>query len=224
MGWVGRWGTATPTPMLTETLLTLTQILASTYPVGAFAYSHGLERLATDGTITPDRLGDWLTDVLDHGAGRADAILLALAATTDAATDLNDYALALAPTRERRQETLHQGAAFAATTRAVWGIDVADMAYPVAVGRAARLLDLPSEPVTAVWLQGVAANLIQCALRLMPLGQTAGQRILHDLTPLIGRIAAEAQHAALDDIGSAAFVTDIGSMRHETQYSRIFRS
>lgn len=220
-----RWGMITAIPMRDADLLTLTQWLSPAYPVGAFAWSHGLEQAVACGNVDDaDQLADWLAAVITHGAGRSDAILLVQGHGSADIASLADLAAALAPSRERRMETLQQGAAFAATTRAVWGLDVPDMAYPVAVGRAAGLMGLPVVPTTQVWLQAFASNLVQAAQRLMPLGQTAGQRVLAGLTPLIIRQATIAAESGLDDIGSATFAVDIASMQHETQYSRIFRS
>ncbi len=206
-------------------LLTLTQWLSPAYPVGAFAWSHGLEAAVARGDVRDaDDLQAWLLAVLEQGAGRTDAILLCEAYRAEDVTPVAELAAALAPSRERRMETLQQGAAFAATTRAVWGFDLPDMAYPVAVGRAAALAEMPLLPVTQVWLQAFLGNLVQAAQRLMPLGQTVGQRILADITPAIIAIAETAQTATLDDIGSATFAVDTASMQHETQNSRIFRS
>ena len=206
-------------------LLTLTQWLSPAYPVGAFAWSHGLEAAVARGDVRDaDDLQAWLLAVLEQGAGRTDAILLCEAYRAEDVTPVAELAAALAPSRERRMETLQQGAAFAATTRAVWGFDLPDMAYPVAVGRAAALAEMPLLPVTQVWLQAFLGNLVQAAQRLMPLGQTVGQRILADITPAIIAIAETAQTATLDDIGSATFAVDTASMQHETQTSRIFRS
>lgn len=211
--------------MHTDHLLTLTHWLSPAYPVGAFAWSHGLERAVTRGDVRNSaELTDWLRAVLENGAGWSDAILLCAAHNADDVTAIAELAAALAPSRERRMETLQQGAAFAATTRAVWELDVPDMAYPVAVGRAAGLMGLPMVPTTQVWLQTFASNLVQAAQRLMPLGQTEGQRVLAGLSPLCGRIGEMAAQASLDEIGSATFAVDIASMQHETQYSRIFRS
>ncbi len=225
MAMAARWVTTTAIPMRDAHLLTLAQWLSPAYPVGAFAWSHGLERTIGRGDVRDGAaLADWLTDVLDHGAGRSDAILLCAAHAADDMAPVAELAAVLAPSRERRMETLQQGAAFAATTRAVWGIDLPDMAYPVAVGRAARLMDLPVQPVAQLWLQSFASNLVQAAQRLMPLGQTEAQRILAGLAPLCIRIGAEATVASLDDIGSAVFAVDTASMQHTTQYSRIFRS
>jgi urease accessory protein len=211
--------------MLDAHLLTLAQWLSPAYPVGAFAWSHGLERTIGRGDVQDGAaLAAWLSDVLEHGAGRSDVILLCAAHATEDVAPVAELAAALAPSRERRMETLQQGAAFAATTRAVWDLDLPDMAYPVAVGRAARLMGLPVQPVAQLWLQSFASNLVQAAQRLMPLGQTEAQRILAGLAPVCLRIGAEATRADLDDIGSAAFAVDTASMQHAGQYSRIFRS
>ena len=206
-------------------LLTLMQWLSPAYPVGAFAWSHGLERTIGRGDVRDaGGLAAWLSDVLSQGAGRSDAILLCVAYSADDVGPVADLAAALAPSVERRMETLQQGAAFAATTRAIWQIHLPDMAYPVAVGRAARLMDLPVQPVAQLWLQAFASNLVQAAQRLMPLGQTDAQRILASLAPICIRIGDDATRASLDDIGSATFAVDTASMQHKHQYSRIFRS
>lgn len=221
------WGAPLATTMRIDDLLTLAQWLAPTFPTGAFAWSHGLEAAVAAGEVgDAATLADWLAAVIDMGAGRADCILLSAAWRAEPAElpGLAELADALAPSRERRLETVQQGAGFAATVRAVWGLDLPDMALPLAVGRAASLAGLPAGPVAAVWLQGVAGNLVQAALRLMPLGQTAGQRVLHDLQPLIARVAREALEATPDEIGTATLAVDVASMRHEEQYARIFRS
>ncbi|SFR46252.1 urease accessory protein [Yoonia tamlensis] len=206
-------------------LLTLTQWLSPAYPVGAFAWSHGLERAVQRGDVSDSQsLQNWLSDVLTHGAGRSDAILLCVAHGAQDVSEVADLAAVLAPSAERRMETMQQGAAFAATTRAVWGLDLPDMAYPVAVGRAAGLMGLPATQVAQVWLQCFASNLVQAAQRLMPLGQTEGQRILAALAPMCRDIGARAALSDLADIGSSGFAIDIASMQHETQSPRIFRS
>ncbi|WP_439153884.1 urease accessory protein UreF [Yoonia sp.] len=225
MGMAAPWATTTAILMNTDHLLTLTQWLSPAYPVGAFAWSHGLERAIGRGDVADAAmLADWLGAVLEHGAGRSDAILLCAAHGADDVAPVADLAAALAPSRERRMETLQQGAGFAVTTRAVWGLDLPDMAYPVAVGRAAGLMGLPVVPTTQVWLQCFASNLVQAAQRLMPLGQTEGQRVLAGLASVCAAVGEMAARATLDDIGSATFAVDVASMQHAAQYSRIFRS
>ena len=198
------------------------------YPVGAFAYSHGLETAVADGLVT-DRasLQDWVATALVHGAGRADAILLAAARRAPDDADVAALALALNPSRERRLETLAQGSAFAATTAAAWpapGLEGAPAAYPVAVGRAAAAHGLPLGPVLLHYLQGWSANLVGAGVRLIPLGQTDGQRVTAALAPLCATVAAEAEVATLDDLGGCALGCDVASMRHETLEPRLFRT
>ena len=102
-------------------LLSLIQWLSPAFPTGGYAYSHGLEQAVVDATLTnAASLKDWLTDVLTHGTGRQDAILLACALRPDADLDaLTDLALALSSSAERHHETLAQGTALALTVSAL---------------------------------------------------------------------------------------------------------
>lgn len=215
------------TPMTTDHL-TLMQWLSPGYPVGSFAYSHGLEQMVADGAVDSSKtFRNWLSDVMEHGTGRSDAILLHAAhraRSTRLLKELDDLALALAPSSERRRETELQGEAFAAVTGAIWQTDNAPRAYPVAVGTAARINGIDAVLTCASYLHAFAANLTSAAIRLIPLGQTEGQRVLAELTPLCQKLAVETAEMSPDDIGSSIFAADIASMRHETLYSRQFRS
>lgn len=213
--------------MTTSTeLLTLAQWLSPAFPLGAFSYSHGLEAAVLAGWITDaSGLQDWLAALFTHGSARADATLLAAAfhgATPLAAID--EIARALAPSAERHMETEAQGQAFAQVVEPIWGGDLAGLTFPVALGAAAARQRLPLEPTLTLYLQAFASNLIAAAQRLAPIGQTESQRILHALAPLIEDAARAAASGELDSIASSAFLSDIASMRHETLYSRIFRS
>ena len=132
-------------------------------------------------------------------------------------------ATALSSSRERLEETLHQGHAFALAA-AVWSGPAEPAPYPVAFGQLARQQGVPEGDAVRAMLHALAANLVSAAVRLVPLGQTAGLRILHALEPTIEQLASETQDASLDDIGSACFRADIAAMRHETQHTRLFRS
>ncbi|WP_319022311.1 urease accessory protein UreF [Pseudooceanicola spongiae] len=215
------------TPMITDPALTLHRWLSPSYPVGAFAYSHGIEGAVAEGWVhdTPST-ADWIRDVLSHGAGHNDAILLAAAyhATPETLPEIAELATALAPSASRRTETLQQGAAFAATTAAVHDLDIPSMPYPVPLGRAARLMDLPLELTLRLFLQAFAANLTSAAIRLVPLGQTDGQRIQLSLQPLCEALAHEALPGDLDSLGSCALLSDIAAMRQEALTTRLFRS
>ena len=144
-----------------------------------------------------------------------------------------ELAAAMAPSRERFLETTAQGRAFFETTRAAWGCAALErlaaawngpLAYPVAVAVASAGHGIALEPALAAFLQAVASNLVSAGMRLIPLGQTDGQRVVAKLEPLIAACALAALACPLEDVGSAAFRIDISSMRHETQYTRLFRS
>ncbi|MEJ6399142.1 urease accessory protein UreF [Yoonia sp. 208BN28-4] len=212
---------------MTTDLLTLTQLLSPSFPVGAFAYSSGLESAIAGGAVTSRAtLEAWLTDLICLGSGRSDAVLLNLAYAADPAdiASLDTTARAFAATAERLRETDLQGAAFCETVSAVWGHDLPPLCYPVGVGRVGKLLNLDPQDVTALYLHAFAANICAAAMRLVPLGQIDGQKALAALKPYCVQIAGKMQTATLDDLHSATWVADIMSMRHETQYSRVFRS
>ncbi|PTX47136.1 urease accessory protein UreF [Allosediminivita pacifica] len=205
--------------------LILHQLFSPAFPVGAFAWSHGLEAAIADGDVTgAASLQGWLTAVLTHGAGWSDAVLLSLAARGASLAELDDLARAMTPSAARRRETAEQGAAFAATANAVWGLDLPELCYPVAVGGAVRALDLPHEHAVRLLLQSFLANLTSAGVRLIPLGQTDGQKITAALGPLCVARAAEAALADLDDIGTFSPLIDIHSQRQEALQPRIFRS
>ncbi|MEO0692147.1 MAG: urease accessory UreF family protein [Pseudomonadota bacterium] len=207
-------------------LLALTQWLSPAFPVGGFAYSHGLEHAISTGAVgDADTLEVWLTDVIARGSGRADAILLCAAMAMDADwRALDALGRALAPSRERLAETLAQGTAFTEATNALHGTSHPPVLLPVAVGRAARALDLPPAQVAGFYLQSFASNLVAGAVRFVPLGQSAGQAALAALHPLILDVARRAATASVDDITSAAPGADLAAMAHETMDVRIFKT
>lgn len=224
MAMVAPTAMTTVTLLMTTDILTLSQLLSPSFPVGAFAYSHGLETAINDGTISDaDSLQAWVRGLLDHGGARADAVLLNAAYISDDPM-IDASARAFAASAERLMETDLQGAAFCDTVRAVWDIDLGQLCYPVAVGRMAAQLDLNVELTTAMYLQSFVGNLTAAAMRLVPLGQVDGQKTQTALKPHCAKIAAELKGATLDDLHNSAWLSDIAAMRHEVQYSRIFRS
>ncbi|WP_198319926.1 urease accessory protein UreF [Antarctobacter heliothermus] len=207
-------------------LLTLTQWLSPAYPVGAFAYSHGLETAVQAGwVIDPATLEDWLRDVLSAGSGKTDALWIWLVWRGDhPVVELDAMARAWSPAQERLREAERQGAAFAKVTAEVWGLDLPPMLLPVALGAAARQMAMDPEQVAALYLHAFAGNLVAAAQRLMPLGQTAAQGVLSRLTPLCADVAAAGRGLTLDDMSSTAFLSDVAAMRHETLEPRLFQS
>lgn len=211
--------------MRTEQILTLTQWLSPAYPVGSFAYSHGLEWAIDTGAVKDsDTLAAWVKSVLLYGAGKSDALFLAAAYRANDPAAIDATARAFAASAERLKETVLQGAAFARATGDVWGTALPGLTYPVVVGHAARLNQLPLDLTAQMYLQAFVANLAAVGMRLIPLGQTEGQGMIRDLTPLCIEIADEAVGGTLDDLASTSFLADIASMKHETQYARIFRT
>jgi len=213
--------------------------LSPAFPVGAFAYSHGLEAAVEAGDIhNAQSLQNWLRDLIEHGSLKTDAVLVAqswqAAATRDFDTlrDLNDLALALSPSRERYLETTAQGNAFVTAIKAAWGCDLITrisawdepIAYPVAVATAAAGHNIAQDGLVQSYLVGFLSNLISAAVRLGPIGQTDGQRVTAALLSAVQNCAAHAIQNGLDDLGSIALRSDLASMQHETQYSRLFRS
>ena len=206
-------------------IITLQQWLSPAFPVGAFAYSHGIEwAIETDKIKNGTELHDWILDLLQFGSVRSDAILVALSYKSDQPRELNKLALALCPARERIDETQLQGTAFCSVLRHVWGQELNDFVLPVALGQAARTIGMPEGMCVSGFLHAFCSNLISVAVRLVPLGQTAGQRVLHHLIPVICDQSASAVLANEADLTSHSFLSDVAAMRHETMQTRVFKT
>lgn len=238
------------TASITTTMTTTTTIEAGdlyrlmawfspSYPIGAFSYSHGIEYAVEAGWVrNAAALTDWIAHILRHGAGFVDAVLLkeAYAAADNAATldELADLAAAWRGSQEMALESSQQGGSFLAITRAAWGASALDdfaalredrpVALCIAVGVAAAAHRLDVKAVTAAYLHAFAANLVSAAVRLIPLGQTDGQRALAALLPVVDSVVECALACPLNECGTASPMVDISSMMHETQYTRLFRS
>jgi urease accessory protein len=211
-------------------LLRLLAWLSPGFPTGAYAYSHGLEWVVETGDIHDgEGLRAWLADLCTCGSTRNDAILLRHAhrAARDPAmlAELADLAAAVAPSRERHAETIEQGTAFLRAAQA-WDCPSLPrtVAYPVAVGSLAGWHCIDENLTAAAYVQAFAGNLISAAIRLVPLGQTTGLKVLAAIEPIILQVATDTGSATLEDIGGCTLRADIASMRHETQYTRLFRS
>jgi urease accessory protein len=213
-------------------MLRLLTWLSPAFPTGGFAYSHALEWSVEAGDVTNEaELIAWLGDLLAHGALWSDAILLrhAYRAQPGALPELAELATALCPSLERRLETLAQGAAFREAAKPwpapeleAWP-DTA-LPYPIAIAMLAAAQAIPEGDTVLAFLHAGIANLISAAVRLIPLGQSAGLRAQAALEPAILAACAATQRQNLDDLGTACWRSDIASMRHETQYTRLFRT
>jgi urease accessory protein len=214
--------------------------LSPSFPVGAFSYSSGIEWAVEAGDIADAAsLTDWLASMLADGSGFCDGVFLAhahrAASARDAAAlrEVAELAAAFVPSRERQLETSAQGRAFIEIARAAWTCDGLEpmiaacggaIVYPVAVGLVSAAHNIPLAPVMHAFLHALASNWISAGSRLIPLGQTGSQRVLASLEPVVAATAGRALAAALDDLGSATFRADLAGLRHETQYTRLFRS
>ncbi|MSP01462.1 MAG: urease accessory protein UreF [Acetobacteraceae bacterium] len=226
----GTAGQSLATVHKTTGVMRLLTWLSPAFPTGAFAYSHGLEwAVETHDIRDGETLREWLSAVIAHGSGRNDTILLRHAhrAARDPAAlrEIAALALAIASSRERRDEALAQGQAF---VKAAFGWGVPDLPedtpYAVAVGAMAGMHGIDEDATASAYLQTFTANLISAAVRLVPLGQTTGLQVLAALEPIIVGTAASTRDATTEDLGGCAFRSDLAAMRHETQYTRLFRS
>ena len=215
--------------------------LSPSFPVGAYAYSQGLERAAEAGLVKGhEDLEGWIGDLFEAGSARTDLILLSNVrrAGSDAAgvrqlTAINALALALQPSSERYLETTQQGGSFYDAVSASWPhahmlqcreAIPGPIAYPVAVGVAAAAHAVPLAETLSVFGLAAASNLTSAAIRLSIIGQTGAQRVLASLAPVLDKTAKSAASATLDDIATSTFSADLASLEHETQYTRLFRS
>lgn len=214
--------------------------LSPSFPVGAFSYSSGIEWAVEAGDIADAAsLRDWLSAMLSDGAGFCDGVFLAhihrAAATGDdkALRDIAELASAFAPSKERLLETSSQGRAFIDISLNAWPHEAmrqliaacdGPIVYPVAVGLVSAAHGVPLAPTMHAFFHAVVSNWISAGARLVPLGQTDSQRVLAALEPIVVETGHRAMTASLDDLGGATFRSDIASMRHETQYTRLFRS
>jgi len=205
-------------------LLLLLNWMSPAFPIGAYAYSHGLEWAIEDGQVqTPADVAGWITDVITRGSGWNDAVLFVQEFQNQ---NVNELALALCSSRERHLETTQLGSAFitAAGIFSPREKHEGEIAYPIAAARSCRAMQLDVHHALLAFLQGFSNALISVAVRLVPIGQTAGLGIMRDLMPVIATTAKRAEASTLDDLGSCALLSDIAAMKHETQHSRIFRT
>jgi urease accessory protein len=216
--------------------------LSPAFPVGSFSYSHGLEWAVAEALVHDEAtLMEWIGAGLTFGFGRVDGSLFAAShrATTardeKALVEAHALAVAMVSTREFELETMAQGRAFWSTLVDVWARDETVVwakrhltsrivPYPFAVGVATAAAQVPLRSALVSYLHAVTSNLVSAGIRLVPLGQTAGQRVLSKLQDSVSKAADEALTRPLEDIGSAAPLFEWASMRHETQFTRLFRS
>ncbi len=220
------------------------------YPTGAFSYSHGLEWAVETGDVANlQGLLDYVTAVLERGGGWIDAVLFAHTwrsaasshevspSASNAELDaLAQLAGAFRGSSETALESRQQGSAFLDVTRKAWPHPTLDafstrqtaagtpVAHCIAVAIACAAHEVALTPSLHAYIHAVAANLVSAGARLIPLGQTQAQIAIARLSPVITSIVERALTTSLDDLGTAAPAIELCSLRHETQYTRLFRS
>ena len=217
-------------------LLQLIWLASPALPVGGFSYSEGLEVSVDAGYVaTESEASWWLTDQLHLSLARSDLAVVAQAVTAWRNQDLarihalNDWVLQTRESSELRLQSEQMGRSFVEWLKSVHPhltqhLNLPSPTYPVAFALAAAQADAPVRDCMLSYAFGWAENMTQAAVRAVPLGQSAGQRILQRLA---AEIPAAVDHAIdLHDNERQAFspMLAILSARHETQYSRLFRS
>jgi urease accessory protein len=215
-----------PTEIEASQLLLLLNWMSPAFPIGSFAYSHGLETAIIENEITKqNEVETWIADLMTQGSGWNDAVLFAQVWNSDS-EDLNELALSMASSSERYLETTQLGRSFAIAASVFTDVKFVDgdLAYPIAAGMACKSMGVDKHSALLAFLQGFAAAQVSVAVRLVPLGQTAGLHILKNLMPIISETSNRAAAATLDDLGSCTLLADIAAMNHEHLQPRIFRT
>lgn len=209
------------------------------FPVGAYTYSHAMENAFERGFVqTLDETCDWISAIICHGNGFADAVFLreahrAVHDDTDRLRQIAEYAVAFSGTKELRLESEAQGAAFIELVQNVEPnpglarlIDIWSGPYPysVVVGAAAGALNINADDLCTAYLHAFVSNLASALVRIVPLGQTDGQRIIARLSSSVHTAVADAREISFDNVTVSTLMVDLCSLHHETQYTRLFRS
>ena len=193
------------------------------FPIGSFNFSHGLEA-AVEMKFIHDSftLENWISNLITDGSGKTDVILLSNAYR---GKNINELALALCPSKERWIESIKLGKSFSKNIRDNWSYNIEDdLAFPVALGKAGSFFSIPLDQLLIIFLQSFASNLITFGMKHIPLGQSAGQKILINLIPVIQAQSIKYKNYDIKDIGSSAFISDLASMYHENLKNRIYQT
>ena len=179
--------------------MTVMQWMSPAFPIGAFAYSHGLEWAIDKGHVSNGKkLQNWIADLLEYGSLRTDAIFISLILRGHDAKKMNELSIALCPAGERLLETKLQGSAFAKVIEDVWQQDIGDLSLPIAVALAAKKQSIKQNLILPAYVHAFCSNLISAAIRLIPIGQTEGQRIMLELYPTISDLVKTASENEID--------------------------
>ena len=208
---------------LKESLQILQTWFSPSFPIGSFSYSHGLEAMINDNLIkSKEDILEYLKCILKYGSGKNDIILIKYAYQGE---EINDLALSLCPTKERKIESIEMGNAFRKVLEDSWNYKIQEnTAYPVSVGKAAKYFKIPLNLTIISYLQSFASNLINVCIKHIPIGQKVGQDCIIQMYDLMREIENESKNLELEDLGGVCFNSDIYSIKHENLKTRIYKT
>ena len=201
--------------------------LSPSFPLGAFAYSHGLEFEISEGNVsTSKELYEWLKDILRFGSVWNDLVLFCNSYKTDvdSLNELSDIAKAFAQSKERYYETIEMGNAFSKIISSIEGVYLKGMPLPIIMGYIAKIENVSLPYILPLYAHSFISNLISVSIRLLPLGQTDAQKLLFSLFSIIDDVAKEALKSNIGDMRNKCVLADLASMKHETLKVRLFKS
>ena len=201
--------------------------LSPSFPLGAFAYSHGLEFEISEGNVTTsEELYEWLKDILRFGSVWNDLVLFCNSYKTDvnSLNELSGIAKAFAQSKERYYETIEMGNAFSKIISSIEGVYLKGMPLPIIMGYIAKIENVSLPYILPLYAHSFISNLISVSIRLLPLGQTDAQKLLFSLFPIIDDVSKEALKSNIGDMRNKCVLADLASMKHETLKVRLFKS
>ena len=201
--------------------------LSPSFPLGAFAYSHGLEFEISEGNVsTSEELYEWLKDILRFGSVWNDLVLFCNSYKTDvnSLNELSGIAKAFAQSKERYYETIEMGNAFSKIISSIEGVYLKGMPLPIIMGYIAKIENVSLPYILPLYAHSFISNLVSVSIRLLPLGQTDAQKLLFSLFPIIDDVAKEALKSNIGDMRNKCVLADLASMKHETLKVRLFKS
>jgi urease accessory protein len=205
-------------------LAKLLQLASPTLPVGAYSYSGGLEAACEEGVVTDATSAErWIGDVLEFSVARMEVPVLFRMMTKPG---WNDVFLASRETAELRAETVQMGYSLNRLFKdlGLGEVPVEEPSFPAAFAYAAARWKIEPEAALQAYLWAWLENQVMAAVKAVPLGQTDGQRILLSLGDRIEGLVKKAMQMNDEDLGNFAPGLALLSAKHETQYSRLFRS
>ena len=208
---------------LEQSLQVLQTWFSPSFPIGSYSFSHGLEAMIEDRLIiNKDDILDYLKTILFYGTCKNEIILIKYAYLEN---ELNDFALSLCPSKERKIETLEMGNAFRKVLRESWNYDLPiDTAYPICIGKAANYFQIPLNLTLISFLQSFLSNLVNVCVKHIPIGQKIGQDCIVNSLKLIKKIVSKSNDYTLNDIGGICFNSDIYSIKHERLLTRVYKT